>query len=228
MELTCPACHARYRIADDARPADSSTERNAGRQRKARCTACGHVFPVTPTPETTEDPDPRPSDSAPAPGPDEAGRPPPKFGRRWKRRSLVLAPAVVLLGAIALLRPELLKTAIDDLSGIGVPTLQLPAAPVSPLRVDTSSIRRQFDGGRIAFEVKGRIRNPTATTQPVPQIELMLLDELGRPLASWTTRIEARELGPGATADFETVNIDAPPAAIALRARPKPGGIGRF
>ena len=65
-------------------------------------------------------------------------------------------------------------------------------------------------GGSELFAVSGRIWNPTATEQPVPDIRAELKNEAGKTVYSWTiTRPQAR-LGPGKSIDFDAAAVDVP------------------
>lgn len=243
MELTCPACGARYRIEPGAWPTAPGPDGEAVlRPRPARCTACTTIFTATPTPA-------RQYPRYFAEEYDEAEEEQPS-GRRWM---LPIAVVTLLMGTVAtivLLRPAWVEAALPQLGlssitlpkitlpkitlprvsmpGIELPRIQLPRAAPSPLKVEAQTVRRRLADGRTAFEVVGEVRNPTAEAHPVPPVELLLLDSAGRIVGRWTTRPDVRQLQPGEHTRFETSNVDPPADAVDLRVRLNPAEIGRL
>lgn len=76
--------------------------------------------------------------------------------------------------------------------------------------------RRTLASGNELFAVSGRIVNPTAATQPVPDIRAELRDASGRVVYSWTITAPARSLAAKASADFDSAEVDVPRGSKAL------------
>ncbi len=111
---------------------------------------------------------------------------------------------------------------------IDVPDVRLPRAAPPPLGVEAEAQRRSLPGGRQVWEIAGTISNPTARAEPVPPVELLLLDVRGGIVARWTVRPEAATVEPGKAVRFETSAIDPPPSAVRLRMQLKPSEFGRL
>ena len=184
--------------------------------------------------------DPAPAIEEPAPEPDswdgeydeeEAPR-----RRRWPW--LLGALAVVAAGWTALVHtgrvsPEALglppyNPAAIGLPEMAVPAVQLPRKAPPPLAVEAEAFRRPLPGGRQVWEIAGTISNPTAKAQPVPPVELLLLDAKGGVVARWTVRPEAATVNAGQAVRFETSAIDPPERAVRLRMQLKPAELGRL
>lgn len=237
MEVSCPACAARYRIE----AASSAT----ARARRARCTACGTIFEAIPPAAEPEADEPPPPDEGEGENEGEDGSwyddEPPR--RRWWPLPLAALLLLAALIPLALLRPDWVEAATGrrppamtmpaislpaiSLPAIHLPRIELPRAEAPPLLIEARTVRRQLDDGRHAFEVKGSIRNPAQAAYAVPPVELLLLDAAGRIVDRWTARGEARSLAPGEATRFESSNVDPPPAGVEVRARLKPAELGR-
>lgn len=246
MEVSCPACAARYRIE-----AGSAAGSTTARARRARCTACGTIFQAIPPPAA------EPEADEPPPPPDESeGEDVGEDGswyddkpqrRRWwplpLAALLLLAALLAALIPLALLRPDWVEAATGrrpptmtlpaislpaiSLPSIRLPRIELPRAEAPPLLIEARTVRRQLDDGRHAFEVKGSIRNPGQVAYALPPVELLLLDPAGRIVDRWTARGAARSLAPGEATRFESSNVDPPPTGVEVRVRLKPAELGR-
>jgi predicted Zn finger-like uncharacterized protein len=120
----------------------------------------------------------------------------------------VLAAVLLLIGAgtIAWFGP----TAFASLFGTN------KAESPLMLQVTRKPDRRTLATGNELFAVSGRIVNPTAVPQPVPDIRAELRDATGRPVYGWTINAPVRELPPRGTADFDSAEVDVPKGSKAL------------
>ncbi len=111
---------------------------------------------------------------------------------------------------------------------VDMPAIALPRSAPSPLTIEAEAVRRQLSDSRQIWEVKGTIRNPTERRQPVPPVEIQLVDGSGRTVGRWMVRPELENLAPGGVARFETSAIDPPAEAARMRLQLKPGELGRL
>lgn len=234
MILECPQCRSRYLVPDGAIGADGRT---------VRCANCRHswfqdgadlphpprVLPQVPPPlaeesvataEATPEPKPpaAPLPSAPAPefaasadpAPFEgSGRPPRRDpARRWTVAA-VAAGLLMLLGVGIILW----SSAPGLLARVGLPI----GAEASPLRLADNPIeRRDLTNGSELFAVSGKVLNPSASSQRVPDIRADLRDASGRIVFSWTITPQQRTLAPRSTMDFNSAKLDVPPSSKRL------------
>jgi predicted Zn finger-like uncharacterized protein len=77
---------------------------------------------------------------------------------------------------------------------------------------DNLELGRDADGSPY-FIASGTIVNPTASSQPVPELLVTLKDASGRSVYSWTMQAPVRTLAPGAKTDFSQLRRDVPLAA---------------
>jgi predicted Zn finger-like uncharacterized protein len=224
MRLTCPNCAAIYDVADDAIGPNG---------RKVRCRACGTSWMQAPLmlelteadQPSIEPPSPSPSlspslsEPSPAPTPPEpplvseesALAPPPPFAarRRLLRGPLLIGLLVLIVAGLGI-AVALVAWGPRQMAG----ALGLADRPV-PLGI---AITKQPDwrmiaGGSELFAVTGRIWNPTATSQPIPDIKADLKDQRGHTVYSWTITRPAATLGPGQSIDFDGAAVDVPRAS---------------
>lgn len=157
------------------------------------------------------------ADPAPAPIVEEPAAPEPfegRFGggprpaRRWGSiKGPLIALGLVLLalllgGAIALIAFGPGQVANE----LGLSDRRVPLGIAITKQPDW----RMIAGGSELFAVSGRIWNPTATDQPVPDIRAELKNEAGKTVYAWTiTRPQAR-LAPGKSIDFDAAAVDVP------------------
>ncbi len=99
--------------------------------------------------------------------------------------------------------------------------LGLAAASGTPLEVMvTNSDRQPLASGNELFAVSGRVINPTDKAQPVPPLRAELLDATKKHVVfSWTIAPPAPTLGPGASASFNSAEVDVPAGGSHLRVR---------
>ncbi|HYX45556.1 MAG TPA: zinc-ribbon domain-containing protein [Sphingomicrobium sp.] len=142
-------------------------------------------------------------DFTPYRGPDEV---------RPKRRSpimsilLVVVIVVVIAAAFWFLAPPELKA---KLGLVGVST--------SPLALVTTHMDRQrLESGNELLTVTGRVINPTGSEQQVPPLQAQLKTRAGKIVYSWTIAPPARSLAPGASASFNSAEVNVPPGGDEL------------
>ncbi|WP_375382493.1 MJ0042-type zinc finger domain-containing protein [uncultured Sphingomonas sp.] len=96
----------------------------------------------------------------------------------------------------------------------------LPARD-QPLQVVSDPVQRRFlDNGSVLFAVSGRVVNPTAASQRVPDLRVDLLDRAdgrGRSVYGWTITPQARTLPAHASMEFNSSKLDVPANARQLR-----------
>lgn len=236
MILICPACKTRYLVPDSAIGA-------SGRQ--VRCAACKHSWHLEPPPLAlnVELPLPLPVEPPKPPLPPIAHsyapplppslakslsediptkhedidafahqppfRPRKNPTRRWTIAAL--CAALVLLGGVG----AVLYFGTPSLAaqlGLPVGTVDIPLLLEVPRRPE----RRTLESGNELFAVSGRIINPTSQSQRIPDILAELRDAQGRVVYSWTITPPRRTLGPRATADFNSAEVDVPKGAREL------------
>ena len=175
----------------------------------------GPAEPVTAEPEAAEGPASTAADSREPPTaeaePDmfspfaESDDPPRR--RRALTTVLVIAIVVVILAALFwFFAPPLLK------ARLGIAT-----ADATPLTVVMSHMDRQrLESGNELLTVTGRVINPTAREQDVPPLQAQLTSQDGKVVKSWTIAPPARSLGPGASASFNSAEVDVPPVSAEL------------
>ena len=95
--------------------------------------------------------------------------------------------------------------------------LGLVAAGATPLRLVTTHMDRQaLESGNELLTVTGRVINPSAKEQDVPPIQAQLRDRAGKIVYSWTIQPPARSLPAGASASFNSAEVNVPPGGNEL------------
>ena len=121
----------------------------------------------------------------------------------------VLVVLVIIVAAAALfwfLAPPALKAKLGIASAAATP-LQL---------VITHRDRTPLESGNELLTVTGRIINPSAKEQDVPPIEAQLKNRNGKVVYSWTIQPPAHSLAAGASASFNSAEVNVPPGADEL------------
>lgn len=129
-----------------------------------------------------------------------------------RKRSPLLAVLVVVVIVVALaaafwfLAPPELKA-----------RLGLAGVSTSPLALVTTHMDRQrLESGNELLTVTGRVINPTGKEQDVPPLQAQLKTRAGKVVYSWTIAPPARSLGPGASASFNSAEVNVPPGGDEL------------
>ena len=91
--------------------------------------------------------------------------------------------------------------------------LGLAAAGASPLQVSNPPHveRLQLASGNELLTVSGRVINPTAREQEVPPLNAKLTNQAGKLVYSWTIAPPTRSLAAGASASFNSAEVNVPP-----------------
>jgi predicted Zn finger-like uncharacterized protein len=76
--------------------------------------------------------------------------------------------------------------------------------------VTTHMDRQQLQSGQEMLTITGRVINPTGNEQPVPPLQAQLRTKAGKVVYSWTIAPPARTLGPGASASFNSAEVNVP------------------
>jgi predicted Zn finger-like uncharacterized protein len=226
MILECPACSTRYAIPDGAIGPDG---------RAVRCAKCGHGWremPAAAEPESSS-PAAAPEVSAPPLEPEAAppvediapaaereietapedefeGPVPTRRSRKWLL-IISIVGLLALIGAVAFyyMAPERLRGQFGVMTG---------SAPVSLLlEVPCKPERRTLASGNELFALTGRVVNPTRERQNVPDIQAELQDAQGRVVYNWIITPPTRTLAPGASAEFNSAEVDVPKGASELK-----------
>jgi len=137
---------------------------------------------------------------------------PPADEREPRRRSPLIPILVVVLVVIALaaafwfLAPPDLKARLG-LGGVGTTPLAL---------VTTHMDRQRLESGNELLTVTGRVINPTGEEQTVPPLQAQLKTNTGKVVYSWTIAPPARSLPAGASASFNSAEVNVPPGGDEL------------
>ena len=87
----------------------------------------------------------------------------------------------------------------------------------SPLALVTTHMDRQrLESGNELLTVTGRVINPTSKDQQVPPLQAQLRSRSGRVVYSWTIAPPAQTLAPGASASFNSAEVNVPPGGDEL------------
>lgn len=152
-----------------------------------------------PQPDWTEPPaaEAAPDEFSPFPAPDE---------EQPRRRSPILAVAIVVLIVIILAAAFWLLAPAEWKGRLG-----LVPAGTSPLALVTTHMDRQrLESGNELLTVTGRVINPTGRRQDVPPLQAQLKTKAGKVVYSWTIPAPASSLAPGASASFNSAEVNPP------------------
>ena len=95
--------------------------------------------------------------------------------------------------------------------------LGLASSGASPLALVTTHMDRQrLESGNELLTVTGRVINPTGRDQTVPPLQAQLKSSTGQVVYSWTIAPPARTLPPGASASFNSAEVNVPPGGDEL------------
>ena len=95
--------------------------------------------------------------------------------------------------------------------------LGIADAGASPLALVTTHMDRQrLESGNELLTVTGRVINPTGKEQNVPPLSAQLRSKTGQVVYSWTIAPPARSLPAGASASFNSAEVNVPPGGDEL------------
>jgi predicted Zn finger-like uncharacterized protein len=87
----------------------------------------------------------------------------------------------------------------------------------SPLALVTTHMDRQrLESGNELLTVTGRVINPTSREQDVPPLQAQLRTRAGQVVYNWTIAPPARTLAAGASASFNSAEVNVPPGGDEL------------
>jgi hypothetical protein len=133
--------------------------------------------------------------------------------RRWTIAAV--AAGALLLGGIGAVQYFGTPSFATDLAArLGLPVAKFDIPLL--LEVLHKPERRTLESGNELFAVTGKVINPTANAQRVPDILAELRDAQGRVVYSWTITPPRRSLGPKGTMEFNSAEVDVPKAVRAL------------
>jgi predicted Zn finger-like uncharacterized protein len=95
--------------------------------------------------------------------------------------------------------------------------LGLAEISASPLALVTTHMDRQrLESGNELLTVAGRVINPTGKEQSVPPLQAQLKTRTGKVVYRWTIPAPASSLAPGASAPFNSAEVNVPPGGDEL------------
>lgn len=197
MQLICPSCGAVYDVPDGAIGPNG---------RKIRCRACDTSwFESARAPPPVAD---RQKAAAPSPritpAPPARGIATPRPRAPWLLLGLVMIVlALGIVAAVLAWGPQRVA------SRFGLAGRRVPLGIAITRQPDW----RLIAGGSQLFAISGRIWNPTAEEQPVPDIRAELHDRVGRAVYAWTISRPVVHLAPHGAAAFDGAAIDVPPSS---------------
>ena len=133
-------------------------------------------------------------------------RPRRNLARLWT--ALAIAAAILMLAATA----AILYFGVPGTGG----SLAIARANQTPLTIEGRGERGRMASGNELLTVSGQITNPTDTVQRVPPIRAELRDAQGQPVYTWPISPPVAKLQPGATATFNSAEVDVPRGAAAI------------
>ena len=128
-----------------------------------------------------------------------------------RRRGRVVALLVALLVVAALAAAFWFLAPREWQAQLGL------SAGASPLALVTTHMDRQrLESGNELLTVTGRVINPTGKDQDVPPLQAQLKSRTGQVVYRWTIAPPARTLSPGASASFNSAEVNVPPGGEEL------------
>jgi predicted Zn finger-like uncharacterized protein len=131
-------------------------------------------------------------------------------GPRRSRGPLLLLVAALVVAALAaafwFLAPDQWKARVG-----------LAPGGASPLALVTTHMdRQQLESGNELLTVSGRVINPTSSEHDVPPLQAQLRSKTGKVVYSWVIAPPAPTLAAGASAPFNTAEVNVPPGGDEL------------
>ena len=130
----------------------------------------------------------------------------PKRGGKLTRLLVIVLVVAALAAAFWFLAPPEWKARVG-LAGDGTSPLAL---------VTTHMDRQRLESGNELLTVTGRVINPTDRDQQVPPLRAELRTRTGEVVYRWTISPPARSLPPGASASFNSAEVNVPPGGDEL------------
>jgi predicted Zn finger-like uncharacterized protein len=161
--------------------------------------------PAAAEPDWREPPEAEAQDDSFSPFPNRPEEQP-RHGRRILRSILLVLLVAAVAAAFWFFAPSEWKARM----GLG-------AAASSPLALVTTHMDRQrLESGNELLTVTGRVINPTSESQAVPPLQAQLKTKTGQVVYSWSIAPPARSLPPGASARFNSAEVNVPPGGDEL------------
>jgi predicted Zn finger-like uncharacterized protein len=126
-----------------------------------------------------------------------------------KRRSPLLAILILVVAIAAIAAAFWFYAPAEWKAKLGLAETTTPLQLSNPPHVE----RRPLASGQELLTVAGRVINPTDQAHPVPPIYAELYDHGGKVIYSWTIAPPTPTLGPGASASFNSAEINVPAGA---------------
>ena len=129
------------------------------------------------------------------------------------RRRSPLAAILLLVVIVVAIAAAFWFLAPPDLKA----RLGLAEIGASPLALVTTHMDRQrLESGNELLTVAGRVINPTSKEQAVPPLQAQLETNSGKVVYRWTIPAPASSLAPGASAPFNSAEVNVPPGGDKL------------
>ena len=156
--------------------------------------------------------------------------------------AMVLGAAAVLTRVVTLPAPLASRLALPalDLPAVALPAIALPpldltripyagpwlddrlnppALPPIPLTLQAGAEFHRLGNGSRMLALTGSVANPTASQQPVPEIEALVLDSARRPIYRWRIPAPLVALPPRSSAPFDSSASGYPAAGVTVTLR---------
>jgi predicted Zn finger-like uncharacterized protein len=128
------------------------------------------------------------------------------------RRSPIVSILVVVIAVILLAAAFWFLAPPEFKARLG-----LAGVSTSPLALVTTHMDRQrLESGNELLTVTGRVINPTSAEQDIPPLQAQLKTKAGKVVYSWTIAPPARSLAAGASASFNSAEVNVPPGGDEL------------
>jgi predicted Zn finger-like uncharacterized protein len=129
-----------------------------------------------------------------------------------RRRKPIVTLLLLLVVVAALAAAFWFFAPAEWKSRIGLTQITTPLQLSNPPQMEL----RQLASGNQLLTVAGRVINPTAEAHPVPPIYAQLYDHGGKVIYRWTIAPPTPTLGPGASASFNSAEVNVPAGAEGL------------